>query len=350
MAKHIVLVHPHGEGSTYYVTQKLWQGLVREGYRANIISYGSWLVPRLILRDVENLRALRKNDAIIYTGSVVFISPYFINKPRFLFVHGYNLSDFLYGRKELFSKLLGASYLASYILAKEVNIIDKYICHSITSCEYNKIEHDKRILLPQFVFRDEIIEYQRYRKHTYIRNNARRTHRVITYISSAYNSHRLLRPLHIAYILRQVVKQLNNCIELIIVTPQYNFSLKSSCLFVRTLKPMKREPFLKLLASSDLYIERNLDEELGLVTLEAGLVGTPVAKITLPNYVDRQDYTEDEILLGTSIRDLVDSLVNYFKNIDETRNEYAKKLSNFILTKREWNNVKQELVKEINKA
>jgi hypothetical protein len=41
-----------------------------------------------------------------------------------------------------------------------------------------------------------------------------------------------------------------------------------------------------------LYIERCIDEELGNGSIDAGIVGTPVAKLTHPLFVERQDYKD----------------------------------------------------------
>ncbi len=85
-------------------------------------------------------------------------------------------------------------------------------------------------------------------------------------------------------------------------------------LVVHRLPFLPRNRFLRLIASSDLYIERCIDEELRLGFIDAGIVGTPVAKLTHPLFVERQDY-KDEVLWVSSPREFVELVSEYLRDV-----------------------------------
>jgi len=113
---------------------------------------------------------------------------------------------------------------------------------------------------------------------------------------------------------------------------------------------MPKHLFLKTLASSDLYIERCIDEELGNTSIEAGLLGTPIAKITHSKYIPRQDYGEDTMILAKSVREFIDKLIEYINNMEYYREYYSKRMWNFITTKRVWDAVKHDLIRRLRDA
>jgi len=131
-------------------------------------------------------------------------------------------------------------------------------------------------------------------------------------------------------------------------TPQRDIYLRN--VVVRFIRPLRREMFYRLLASSVLFIERCLDEEMSLSSIEAGLIGVPIAKITLPNYIHRQDYSSKELILSTSLRELAICISEYINNIDEYRNRYVDEFKKFLLTKRSWNVVKSNLLNALNRG
>jgi hypothetical protein len=110
---------------------------------------------------------------------------------------------------------------------------------------------------------------------------------------------------------------------------------------------MPKDRFLKFLANSDLYIEKCIDEELRYGALEAGLLGTPIVKITHPCYVARQDYTEDHILLAKSYKGLVYKLAEHIKHMENSEPYYSEKMKEFITKYRTWNAVKDHLIKHL---
>jgi len=105
---------------------------------------------------------------------------------------------------------------------------------------------------------------------------------VVAYTSFA-NPSRLLKEETLLSLMRGVSKRPNRQINLVIVNPvserAENRKVEQSCV-AYWLPFLPGERFLKLIASSDLYIERCIDEELGLCSIDAGMVGTPVAKLT----------------------------------------------------------------------
>ena len=108
-----------------------------------------------------------------------------------------------------------------------------------------------------------------------------------------------------------------------------------------------RQEFLKLLSTANLFVEGNIDEELRFSSIESGIIGTPVAKITYPKYLTRQDYSDNEIIVGTSIIDFAEKITKYVNSIEEWQPIYSEKIRRFILEKRNWDNVKIPLIKAL---
>jgi len=138
-------------------------------------------------------------------------------------------------------------------------------------------------------------------------------------------------------------------IELLIIDPRRgNKTIKlTENLTARYLKPLPKEMFYEYAMNADLFIELCIDEELRNTTIEVALLETPVAKLTHPRFVGRQDYSEDVLLQGYSFKNLVDILVEYLSNIERYKPYYTKKLKNFILKHRAWDAVKNPLIKHI---
>jgi hypothetical protein len=110
---------------------------------------------------------------------------------------------------------------------------------------------------------------------------------------------------------------------------------------------MSLPDFLRILGTSDLYIETSIDEELRLTTLDAMLLRVPVAKILHPTFYGRQDYTEDEIIIGTSADKLVELIVEYINNFDHYHEHFSRAVYEFMKRKRIWGVVKVDFVKTL---
>jgi hypothetical protein len=131
--------------------------------------------------------------------------------------------------------------------------------------------------------------------------------------------------------------------EIIVVDPMKR--VKSTD-FIRVINPMPRSKLLRLLSASDLYLEGNLDDELRNTSLEAGLLGVPVAKITCPAYMDRQDYNE-QLITATSIKELAVKIAKYVNDLEYYKPYYSHQIREFVIGKRQWNKVKGPLIKKL---
>jgi len=223
---------------------------------------------------------------------------------------------------------VGAAICATMLkTAVSLNTIDLYICRSLTACEANKISNNF-VLLPQWIFPEEL----ELSKTVGVKSSRIR---IVTYTSYA-DSPRLLNTSHFVALARAVERTVKRDFELIIINPKGHTSSLGP---VKIVRPMPRQEFLSFLASADLYIEGNTDEELKQAALEAMAMGIPVAKVTYQRYWNRQDYKEN-LILARSFRELVEKIVEYVNNIEDYYHYYSKRGREFVLTKRTWDAVK----------
>ncbi|MEM0233899.1 glycosyltransferase [Thermofilum sp.] len=332
----VALIAPRSEGGVAYIIERLWKGLRRERFPVSkIVISGS---PTLF--HLKHLPQFQKYDVVIITGSIPPPSHIFARSDVrvVLFVHGFvyhELGNVIgYGRLR---EKLGAMYsLMLFEMAKKADRVDTYICHSITTCEANKI-YNNFILLPQFVFPEELP------KRNEVSVQGRFNPKVVTY-KSYVNSPRLLREEKLISLMRGVSQKLGRQVDLVIVDPAQREPKKEKWgnLVVYRLPFLPRERFLRLIASSDLYIERCVDEELSLGSIDAGIVGTPVAKLTHPSFVERQDY-KDEVLWAASPREFIELVSEYLRDAEDKKPTYSRRFREFLLNKRSWDNVKMSL-------
>jgi hypothetical protein len=333
----IALIARKGSGGVAYVVGRLWEGLRRERLPVSkIVVSGS---PTLFL--LKHLSQLQNYDTIIIAGSIPPPSHLFIRNETkvILFVHGFIYHELgnaiAYGR---FREKLGATYsLPLFEMARKADRIDAYICHSVTACEANRIYGF--ILLPQFVFPEEVQK----RNEDNIQRGL--NPQVVAYTSFA-NSPRLLKKETLISLMKEVSKRLNRRINLMIVNPAEREpkTEKWGNLVVYRLPFLPRNRFLRLIASSDLYIERCIDEELGLGSIDAGMVGTPVAKLTHPLFVERQDY-KDEVLWASSPREFVELVSEYLRSAEDKKPIFSRRFREFLLSRRSWDKVKTPLIR-----
>jgi len=249
--------------------------------------------------------------------------------PTALFIHGFlyhELSHELLHGARLRGRLTAATYITLFQASKYFNTINLFICHSLTTCESNKISKEF-VLLPQWVFPEEV------------RISTRRTSeddiiRVVTYVSYA-KSPRLLSISDFVALARAVRRVTSRRVEFTVISPRGGSAPDP----VRIVKPMPREKFLALLESAHLYVERCIDEELGHGSLEALAVGTLVAKLTHRRYWDRQDYGED-LIVAPTFRGLAERVAEYINNVDSYYDYYSRRGREFVLNKRVWSAVK----------
>ena len=112
-------------------------------------------------------------------------------------------------------------------------------------------------------------------------------------------------------------------------------------------KPLPREEFMSELARSTVFFESCVDEELRYTSIESGLVGTPVAKVTFPQFWGGQDYTEEELLVAPDFKTLVERLAECLREPEECKSRYGAAANRFVKEKRNWDAVKNDLVKTL---
>jgi len=335
------VVSPRAVGGVKYIIERLLRGLKREGIfvREFAIDHG------LFVSDVADLRLLselHRYDVIIFMGSIPPLFHVFIKNDikLLLFVHGFVYHESLATLTQgSFKARVGTLYsLARFEFTRKIDRIDAYVCHSVTTCEANRLK--RYILLPQFVFPEEFRHYG---------DESRAGKKIVRILSytSYVNSPRLLREDTLILLMKQISKMISKRIEFIIINPMgRSFEWRNVNLVVRRLPFLPRNRFLALLATADLWIEECIDEELRMSSLDAGLVGTPVAKLVHPFFVERQDYT-DEVLWAQTPREFINVLVDYISDIENKRYVYSRKYREFLLSKRSWDSVKHGLLNVI---
>ena len=344
--KRIALVYPSASGGVKSTITKLGKGLKLEGFDVDLLPLGNKVLS-IITRDLAMLKLLSSYDTVLYLGSIPWPSHIFLENVG-LFVHGFVRHELLNAMKRgsLYTKLRTTTLLLLWNVSKVLGKIKFFVCRSITACEMNDLPWSKTIILPQFVLQDEIVVALKLRKFSKIGGGDKI--RIITYTSFA-QSPRLLSVEDIVWLVKAVARRTRKKLELIIVNPAtttYQVKRFSNLTIIQA-KFMPKHQFLKILASSDLYIERCIDEELGNTAIEAGLLGTPIAKITHSKYIPRQDYNEDTIILANSAHKFIEKLAEYINKIEYYKEYYSEKIKNFIITKRTWDTVKHNLIKRL---
>jgi len=325
----------------------LYKGLKLEGYEVELVKIQG-NASRRLYEDIKAAKDLRRFDAAIYTGSNLWLNPLFIESKKGLFVHGYVLDEFLDAVKHRsIGGMVGRLSLLAYWKAfNSSKIFDFFIFQSKTAHERNGMPSDY-VILPQFILPDDL-QLCSALQNSHILNDAVR---IMTY-TSFVSSPRILGMKELVSLAKKLIRLSDRKIEFIIINPvnmDHSFlnHFESAESTIEILPSMPRDEFLRFLSSSDLYVERCLDEELGNVSIEAGLMGVPIAKVTLPEYFDRQDYTGEEVILARSLGELSAKIAEYVENIDLYKRKYAARIRDFLMTKRSWNNVKTSLLSRL---
>jgi len=344
-----VIVPGNPIGGVKRTVDKLVKGLNLEGFHVKPIElHGNIL--SVTFSDIKNISVLRGFDAIIYMGSIPLPSHVYINNyvKTILFIHGFVVDELLnvIKHEKLRVKIRGGYMLGLWSFSRTIRRIDMFICRCLTSCEVNGI-HENFILLPEFVFLDELENYEKLVKELREDKYDDIKIRILTYTSYA-ESPRLLKPQHIEHLIKCVSRRVGKEIELTIIDPRGGETTKlTGNLTVRYLKPLPKEIFYRYITNADLFIELCIDEELRNTSIEVALLGTPIAKITHPRYRDRLDYRKDIMIHAFSFKDLINEIVNYVSNVEHYRSYYSKRLQEFISTHRTWDAIKDPLVRYI---
>lgn len=336
-------------GVTTWVS-RVMQALRMEGINYNISFINNSSLLSFYLQDL--LRSLQQdNSLVIYFGSIPSIG-HLIDKLKgthvITFVSGHPVYEWLSAIKDDSYSLrtrIGASLVLSYLeIFFKAHTVDIWVCHSLTACE--EIGVDKFVLLKQFVLPSEIEMFSQLRKkyneeyNIHIKNN-----RILTIFSyMSYANLPSLKIQHLKKIFNALRKRATSKpIRFIVEDPRIKQPLKLNNGF-EVIGRMSKHKFYRILASSDLFIEITLDEELRLTSLDAGLLGVPISKITVNHFRDRRDFDESVIIDAPNIEQFINNIIEYINNIDYYKPVYSKKVIEFITSKRSWEAVKHPFI------
>jgi hypothetical protein len=341
----IAIVSPKASGGVITVKNKLIKALTYEGYNVDVFNIKSTDL------NISYLSSINNHDVVIFLGSIPPAISLFIKTPKMLFVHGfvyYELSNTLV-TGNLKSRIGALIYISKFEMTK---LIEKqiYICHSITTCEMNKLLNKEYILLPQFVLKDDIkVTENLFNNKIYnlIKTKNKNKVNIVTY-SSFVKSPRLLSDDILFFIIKNLDNKIRRDVNLIFINPLSSFKLINLNKTRIIIFPyIQHDLFISLLQNADIYIERSIDEELGYTSIEAALLGTPVAKISPPTFNRRFDYTDREVILSFSVSDFIEKLTDYINNVESYEFEYSMSIRKWVINTRDWDVVKHTLLKTI---
>jgi hypothetical protein len=348
----IIMAPSKISGGVKTIVTKLMKGLKLEGFSVRSVTYNLWTE---FIQSLKLTKQLYGSAAIIYTSSIP-VSGHLIHSEyskSILFVHGYTKYQLLETLKHgKLSSKLGATYLMClWKICETARKIHRFMCLCKTACEMNNI-YENYILLPEFILPGEEKYYEKILKELKKDSNENKgSTRILTYTSFA-RSPRLLSAKHIEYLMKMISRQINRKVELIIIDPHVKAETVKliGSITTRYVRPLPRMEFLRLLVNADLFIELNIDEELRDSTIEAALLGVPVAKLTHPLFRDRCDYKENDLIHAYSFKELADKIAEYIQNKESCHYMYSKTLRDFVLRFRTWDYVKRPLIEYLKEA
>jgi len=351
IGKRIAMVTRATGGGVKATVSGMRRALSSEGHYPELVILRGLSIPYMMCSDLTNIRRLEDFDNVLYMDSIAWPSHLFTRGPKNgLFLHGFVDLELINAAKhESLRPRLGALALLAYrkVCDSIAGKLDFSICRSLTSRETNKVR-GTCVILPQFILEEDIPFYQAFSRHRGDAENPDRTVRIASYLSLA-RSPRLLSAKHLLTIAERLTRLVKTRCEFTVVDPVN--SIRSSYSigpgYLRVLRYLSRTEFLILLNSSDLYLERCTDEELGISSLEAGLLGTPVAKMTLPRFESRQDYCDGDLMSAPSIEGLTKTVAEYVNRVEDYKPYYKRGIGNFIRSKRLWSQVKKPLMQEL---
>ena len=335
-------------GGVGLTIRKLVKGLRLEGFNVRPISLEGRNLLSVMCLDGRSLPILCKFDILIYMGSIPYPSHIFISDcgKIILFVHGFVKQELINAIKKgrLRSRIRAISLLTLYDISRLIDKVDLFICRSLTSCEMNRI-YRNYVLLPEFIFQEEVKLYDELAREFGQNDSQNNVIKMLTYTSHA-DSPRLLNVSQIVRLLKHVSQNIKRNIILTVVDPKIRReSIESSGnLIVKYSGFMPKDVFLRELANSDMFIELCIDEELRNTSIEAGLMGTPIAKLTHTRFIERSDYGEDCLIHANTCREFIHEIIDYLDNLEYYKHMYSKNMRNFILKHRTWDVLKESLV------
>jgi hypothetical protein len=221
---------------------------------------------------------------------------------------------------------------------------DMWICHTLTACEEIGVaDRGNYVLLKQFVLPHEVALYDRVYHWLKEERGEKREVRIFAYLS--YADLPGLKLWSLLKIFNRVRRRVKRRVTFVVEDPRIRTTKLGDAIQITGRMPLP--DFLRILGTSDLYIETSIDEELRLTALDAMLLRVPVAKILHPRFYGKQDYTEDEILIGTSVNKLVELIVEYVNNFDHYHEYFSRTVYEFMKRKRLWDVVKVDFVQTL---
>jgi hypothetical protein len=337
----VAVVGSRGIGGVRTFSSMLLSGLGREGIELSEVRQGNHFY-NAFLNDARFIERLGRFDAVIYRGLYVRLSDLIpCSLVRGVIVNGFVEEEILGSviSSNPIRVIASVANLTNLHLQRKLSRVDFLVTHSLTTYERIAIPQ-RRVSLPQFVFEEDLdrLDSSHHERHG-------DAVRILAY-TSLVKSPRLLTREQLEIIAELLHKHLGGRLQFLVVGARLRRPQATRCTY---LEFMERPTFLRLLASSDLYLECCTDEEIRLGTIEAGSMGVPVAKLTRHDYVGRQDYGPDEIIVDESIEGLVARVLYYVNHIGSERAVHGESLRNFLRTKRNWNSVKGPLLRALSR-
>ncbi len=294
---------------------------------------------------------LRGHGVLLYFGSLPYLG-YLLDKlkgvPVVVSVSGHPVYEFPKGvtNAGTIHEKVGASLVWRYArLAYSLDMADTWICHTLTACEeIGAADRGIYVLLKQFVLPHEVAFYDRVYHWLKEERGEKREVRIFAYLS--YADLPGLKLWSLLKIFNRVRRRVKRRVTFVVEDPRIKRTTKLGDAIQITGR-MPLPDFLRILGTSDLYIEASIDEELRLTTHDAMLLRVPVAKILHPTFYGRQDYTEDEILIGTSPDKLVELIAEYINDFDHCHEYFSRNVYGFIKRKRLWDVVKVDFMQAL---
>jgi hypothetical protein len=337
---------------------KVVTALRLEGFSVDRYVLDGSLVPgsrffSMHISDLLRHLRLQEYGVLLYFGSLPYLG-YLLDKlkgiPVMVSVSGhpvYELPKAVTNAGTIHEKV-GASLVWRYArLAYYLDMADMWICHTLTACEEIRVaDRGNYVLLKQFVLPHEVAFYDRVYRWLKGERGEKREVRIFAYLS--YADLPGLKLWSLLRIFNRVRRRVKRRVTFVVEDPRIKRTIKLGDAIQITGR-MPQPDFLRILGTSDLYIETSIDEELRLTALDAMFLRVPVAKILHPTFYGRQDYTEDEILIGTSADKLVELIAEYINNFDHYHEYFSRTVYEFVKRKRLWDVVKVDFMQALDK-
>jgi hypothetical protein len=343
MQRRIGIVTTNGRGGVATAIDKLHRGLELEGHDVKLTLLGTNLL-RATYNDAQLLRNSDEFDVMIYMNSTP-APDYLINKTpvKAVFIHG--LIDEEIVNSIMHSGFIGRIRASSiFVYRKAIESLGPAPDLTIYQSETMRMANGHQpnsVLLPQYLLPAEIDYFQAFATERMASGS--RILEILTYFPLVESS-RLLRADQIISLSEMLRQSLKREFQITIVGAPFARRATSQ---VKGMDFLPRSDFIKLLARSDLYIERCTDEELGYTALEAGLLGVPVAKVTRPAALGRCDYSREQIINSTSLPGLAKQISDYFSRPASSRCVEPKKAKEWLISHRSWDSVKGPLLSRL---